>query len=195
VAHWAEGEPISPVDVMAGLEDRHRRYVVDGEPVATGIAAVADSWACTNPSLGRGVSIGLVHGTLLRDALRQTGADDHDKLVRRFDELTEQVAEPLYRATRWYDDHRLAEIDADVAGVPYRPDDKRWAVSKALVPAAQADPDACRVQATIGGLLAVPDEVFAEPGLPQRVMALGAGAARYPLPGLDRAELLATVNH
>jgi 2-polyprenyl-6-methoxyphenol hydroxylase-like FAD-dependent oxidoreductase len=193
-AHWVEAEPISPIDVMAGLEDRHRRYVVDGEPVATGVVAAADSWACTNPSLGRGVSIGLVHGLLLRDALRETGAEDHDKLVRRFDELTDQVAEPLYRATRWFDDHRLAEIDGDVAGVEYRPDDLRWAVSKALVPAALADPDACRAFATIGGLLALPDEVFAEPGVAQRVMALGAGATRYPLPGPDRAELLATVN-
>jgi 2-polyprenyl-6-methoxyphenol hydroxylase-like FAD-dependent oxidoreductase len=193
-AHWAEAEPISPIDVMASIEDRHRRYVVDGEPVATGVVAVADSWACTNPSLGRGVSIGLVHAALLRDALRQTGPEDHDKLVRRFDELTEQVAEPLYRATRWFDDHRLAEIDGDIAGVPYHPDDLRWAVSKAIVPAALADPDACRVYATIAGLLAVPDEVFAEPGLPERVMTLGGGAARYPLPGPDRAELLATVN-
>ena len=40
----------------------------------------------------------------------------------------------------------------------------------------------------------VPDEVFAEPGVAQRVMALGAGAASYPLPGPDRAELLAIVN-
>src|SRR5690606_31952615 len=51
-AHWGEGEPLAPdVAVMAGIEDRHRSLVVDGQPVATGIAAVGDSWAATNPSL------------------------------------------------------------------------------------------------------------------------------------------------
>ena len=57
-AHWADGEPITGVDVMAGIEDRYRRLVVDGEPVATGVVAVGDAWACTNPSVGRGASIG-----------------------------------------------------------------------------------------------------------------------------------------
>jgi 2-polyprenyl-6-methoxyphenol hydroxylase-like FAD-dependent oxidoreductase len=48
--------------------DRHRRHVVDGEPVITGLAALGDAWACTNPSLGRGASIGL-HACALRDLL------------------------------------------------------------------------------------------------------------------------------
>ena len=60
VAHWLDGEPIDDqVAVMAKLEDRHRSFCVDGQPVATGVLAVGDSWACTNPSVGRGISIGL----------------------------------------------------------------------------------------------------------------------------------------
>jgi 2-polyprenyl-6-methoxyphenol hydroxylase-like FAD-dependent oxidoreductase len=43
--------------------------VVDGEPVITGLAALGDAWACTNPSLGRGASIGLLHACALRDLL------------------------------------------------------------------------------------------------------------------------------
>ena len=39
---------------MAGVLDRHRRFVIDGRPVVTGLAAVGDAWACTNPSAGRG---------------------------------------------------------------------------------------------------------------------------------------------
>jgi hypothetical protein len=66
-AHGRDGEPISGVDVMAGIEDRHRRLVVDGEPIAAGVMAVGDAWACTNPSLGRGTSIGLLHARSLRD--------------------------------------------------------------------------------------------------------------------------------
>ena len=60
-AHWGTGEPISDVEVMAKIEDRHRTLVVDGSPVATGVVALGDSWACTNPSVGRGASIGLRH--------------------------------------------------------------------------------------------------------------------------------------
>jgi 2-polyprenyl-6-methoxyphenol hydroxylase-like FAD-dependent oxidoreductase len=192
-AHWADAEPITGVDVMAGLEDRVRRYVVDGEPVATGVVAVGDAWACTNPSLGRGASFAILHARVLRDVLREAGVDDHDKLVRRFDEATARTVEPLYQATVAFDTHRLAEIDADVAGVPYRPDDVRWMASKALLAAALQDPGALRAYLSVVSLIATPDEAFATPGLRDRILALGVTAPRYPLPGPSRAELLAAV--
>jgi hypothetical protein len=47
-------EPITDVLPMGGTIDRHRRLLVDGRPVATGIAPLADAWACTNPATGRG---------------------------------------------------------------------------------------------------------------------------------------------
>jgi len=37
----------------------------------TGFAAVGDAWACTNPSAGRGLSLGLVHAQELRNAVRE----------------------------------------------------------------------------------------------------------------------------
>jgi 2-polyprenyl-6-methoxyphenol hydroxylase-like FAD-dependent oxidoreductase len=190
VAHWADAEPISGIDVMAGIEDRHRRMAVDGQPVATGVVAVGDAWACTNPSLGRGAALALVHARLLRDLLRETDAADHDKFARRFGELTVQVAEPLYRATLWYDRHRLAEIDADIAGRPYHPDDQRWLVSKALFAASLDDPDLTRAYAAVASFVATPDEALASPGVLDRVIALGMGAPQYPLPGPARGELL-----
>ena len=192
-AHWADAEPITGVDVMAGIEDRLRRYVIDGEPVASGVVAVGDAWACTNPSLGRGASFAIIHARVLRDVLRETGVDDHDKLVRRFDEATARTVEPLYRATTGFDTHRLAEIDGDVAGVPYRPDDLRWIGSKALFAAALRDPDILRAYVSVVSFLATPDEVFATPGLRDRVLALGMSAPQYPLPGPSRAELLGAV--
>ena len=61
-AHWLDGEPLDDqVAVMAKIEDRHRSFVLEAVPVATGVVALADSWACTNPSVGRGISIGTVH--------------------------------------------------------------------------------------------------------------------------------------
>jgi flavin-dependent dehydrogenase len=189
-AHWADGEPISGVDVMSGIEDRHRSYVVDGEPVATGVVVVGDAWACTNPSLGRGSTFAMLHARLLRDVLREVDPADHDKVVRRFDEATTRTLEPLYRATHGYDRHRLAEIEGDIAGRPYRPDDPRWLGGKALFAAALQDPDIARAHVTLSSMLATPDEVFATPGLRGRAMALGTSASQYPLAGLTRAELL-----
>ena len=56
VAHWIAGDPIEDrIITMAKIEDRYRDLRPDGVPVATGILAVADAWACTNPSVGRGV--------------------------------------------------------------------------------------------------------------------------------------------
>jgi len=211
VAHWRDGEPITGVDVMAGLEDRYRRLVAGGDPVATGVVAVGDAWACTNPSLGRGASIGLVHACALRDVLREVGAGgvsgDPDKLVRRFDEVTAAVTEPLYRATLWLDRGRLAELAADAAadpaadpaadgdgdGGPGQAGDLRWAAGKALFGASLADQDVAREYLAVAMLLTTADEVFTKPGMAERVMRLGAGAARYPLPGPDRQELLAAV--
>jgi hypothetical protein len=69
-AHWADGEPVTGVLAMGGVTDRYRRMVVDGRPVATGIVPVADAWACTNPSLGRGITFGLMHARRLRDFVR-----------------------------------------------------------------------------------------------------------------------------
>jgi 2-polyprenyl-6-methoxyphenol hydroxylase-like FAD-dependent oxidoreductase len=190
VAHWADGQPISGVDVIAGIEDRHRRLVVDGQPVATGVVGLGDAWACTNPSLARGAAIALMHAVLLRDLLRETEPADHDKFARRFDELTADAVEPLYRDTLWYDRHRLAEIDADIAGTSYRTDDQRWLITKALFAASLDDPDLTRAYSAVTSFIATPDEVLAPPGVLDRVIALGMTARQYPLPGPARGELL-----
>jgi 2-polyprenyl-6-methoxyphenol hydroxylase-like FAD-dependent oxidoreductase len=188
-AHWARGTPLTGVDVMGGLVDRWRGMVVDGVPVATGVVAVGDAACCTNPSLGRGASIGLLHARTLRDLLRETGPDEPEKLVLRFAERTAAVIEPLYRATYWFDRHRIAEIDSDVAGLDYRPADPRWQASRALYGAALRDPLAARANLTLGTLLGNPAEVFADPAVTARL----GGDPRYPLPGPRREELLAAI--
>ncbi|GIE99262.1 hydroxylase [Paractinoplanes rishiriensis] len=192
-AHWSAGTPLTGVDVMAGLADRWRSLVVGGEPVATGVVAVGDSACCTNPSLGRGAAIGLLHACTLRDLLRETEPAEADKLARRFAERTAAVIEPLYRATYWFDRHRIAEMEADAAGVTYRPDDQRWAVARALYVAALSDPEAARANLAISSVLATAPEVLAANGLAARVSAI-AGGVRYPMPGPDRAGLLAALN-
>jgi 2-polyprenyl-6-methoxyphenol hydroxylase-like FAD-dependent oxidoreductase len=192
-AHWCDGEPTTGVDAIAGIEDRHRDLVVDGDPVATGVVAVGDAWACTNPSLGRGATIGLLQAIGLRDVLRDADPGDHDKLVRRFHEWTRTGVEPLYRATLWFDRHRLAELDADAAGTPYQTDDPGWAFSLAMFAAGRTDADIARAYQSLTALLATPDDLIAVPGLAEKIVRLGGDAPNYPLPGPRRGELLAVI--
>ena len=190
VAHWVDAEPIDDVTVMAKIPDRYRRFVVDGVPVATGLFAVGDSWACTNPSLGRGISIGIIHATALRDLLRTGVTDDPYKAALAWDDATETAVTPWYRATRTYDQHRLAEIDAEIAGVPYEPGDPTWEMTKATMRASMTNPDVLRGFLRFAGVLETVDETMAKPGFFEAVIESGADWRDAPPLGPNRSELL-----
>jgi len=187
-AQWAHGRPITGIQSFAGIEDRSRSYVVDGVPLVTGLVAVGDSWACSNPSLGRGGSLGLLHAIALRDAVRE--ADVTTDLAAVFAEATRLHVQPLFDKSVAVTNHRIAEIDANIAGEAYQNADQGWAMSNALYTAAHIDPEALRGYLSIAGLLSQPEEVFAAPGLADRVMQASAGAPRYSRPGPSRAELI-----
>lgn len=187
-AHWLDGETISDgVEVMAKLEDRHRRLWTAGSPVATGLVALGDAWACTNPSVGRGASIGLLHAVCLRGLLRQVPAGDRVGLVKRWDELTTDVVEPWYRETVAFDRHRLAEIDAQIEGVACETNDPAWVHGEAVRRGGASDPDLLRATVAMRSLLERSADVLARPGLVEKAMALVPPA---PAPGPSREELV-----
>jgi 2-polyprenyl-6-methoxyphenol hydroxylase-like FAD-dependent oxidoreductase len=195
VAHWVDAEPLDDeIAIMAKIEDRHRSFVVDGTPVATGVLAVGDSWACTNPSLGRGASIALIHAVALRDLLRVASIDFPMEIAQRWHEVTDATVEPYYRATLDFDRHRLAEIEAGIEGKAYDPGDPQYDIAQALASAANQDPDLFRVFLKIVGVLACPDELFAEPGVLDKVIELGANWRDDPVFAPTREELLAIVS-
>ena len=193
VAHWLDGEPISHgVAIMAKIEDRHRSFVVDGEPVATGVAAVGDAWACTNPSVGRGSTIGLLHAVALRDLLREQ-AEDPVAFARAWHDATQQVAEPWYRSTLGYDRHRLGEIEALRSGAVYETADPVYAITKALEFGAMSDPDLLRAYLSVASMTALPEEAVAAPGVFDKVLAIGDAWRDAEVPAPDRAGLLELV--
>jgi 2-polyprenyl-6-methoxyphenol hydroxylase-like FAD-dependent oxidoreductase len=101
IVPWVDpdvSEPISPVHYMGGLINRIRHFVTDGEPVVTGLVAVGDSSVCTNPLYGRGCSLGLVHGALLADTVREHSCD-HRELALAFDDATQRELKPWYDAS------------------------------------------------------------------------------------------------
>lgn len=192
VAHWLDGTPIEDgVQVMAHLEDRYRGFVADGRPVATGVVAVADSWACSNPANGRGASIGMLHAVTLRDQLREVGLDDPAAFAEAFHAATARTVEPWYRATLATDRYRLAEIESGVRGGTYDPQDSQYQLGKALGAAAGQDPDCLRAYLDIWLVLRTPGEVFARPGLLDKILQLGSGWRDVEPLGPGREQLLA----
>jgi flavin-dependent dehydrogenase len=195
VAHWLDGTPIDDgLEVLARLEDRYRGFVVDGTPVATGVVAVADSWACSNPANGRGASIGMLHARMLRDQLRAVGLDDPAAFAGAFHRATAESVEPWYRTTLATDRYRLGEIEAALSGETYDPPDPWYQLEKALEAASGQDPDCLRALLDVRLVLRGPDEVFAQPGLRDKTLRLGAGWRDEPALGPDREQLLTLVS-
>jgi 2-polyprenyl-6-methoxyphenol hydroxylase-like FAD-dependent oxidoreductase len=192
VAHWLEGEPLDEnVLVMAKIEDRKRSFVIGDQPLATGVLALADSWACTNPSLGRGISIGMIHSLALRDLLRDP-PDDPVAVARTWDTVTTETVEPYVNGTMNYDESRLAEVDAQINGVDYEPNEE-YELTRSLIAAGGKDPEMLRAFIDLATVMAAPSEVLGRPEVRERAKELGGNWRDEPLPGLSREELLAVV--
>jgi flavin-dependent dehydrogenase len=170
---------------MAGVLDKYRRFVVDGQPVVTGVVAVGDAWACTNPSAGRGISVGLLHAERLRDCVRD-GLDEPADFVHRFDAATEADVTPFYRNQIAADRARVAEMDALRAGTdPPAVDPTMAALGVALM----HDAEVLRGLIEMVTCLALPQEVFARAGFMERVAAY-IGEPAMTMPGPSRTQLL-----
>jgi flavin-dependent dehydrogenase len=192
VGHWLDGSPIDDgVRVIARLEDRFRGFVMNGMPVATGVVAVADSWACSNPANGRGAAIGLLHALTLRDRLRVVGLDDPAAFTDAFHAATAKTIEPWYRTTLATNRHRLAEIEAGIHGDAYDSPDPHYQLEQALHAALPQDPDCLRAFLDTQLVLSTPEDVFARPGLRDRTLQLGSGWREQQPPGPNRDQLLA----
>jgi 2-polyprenyl-6-methoxyphenol hydroxylase-like FAD-dependent oxidoreductase len=164
-AHWLEGTPITPILVMAGILDRYRRFVVNGEPVVTGFAALGDAWACTNPSAARGLSVGVVHAQVLRNAVRRH-MDDPAALALSYDAETERQLTPFYRNQIAADRVRTAEINALLEGSAPAPPNSPM---MQFIAAAFHDADVFRAFMETVLCLAFPQDVVARPDVAAKI--------------------------
>jgi 2-polyprenyl-6-methoxyphenol hydroxylase-like FAD-dependent oxidoreductase len=192
-AHWLEGEPITDVLAMAGIVDRYRRFVVDGSPVATGFVAVADAWACTNPSAGRGLTVGVLHAVELRDALREA-ADGPRELVEEFDRRTEAKIAPWYHAQRAADRMRFAEMEAEREGrQPPPPAGELSQAIASLFSLMAADRDLFRAALEYISTMTPVQEIVRRSDIVERLRIAretAKSAAPPRAPGPDRQQLL-----
>jgi 2-polyprenyl-6-methoxyphenol hydroxylase-like FAD-dependent oxidoreductase len=187
-AHWLDGEPIGELSSLSGAVDRTRRFVVDGRPIVTGMLTIADAHACTNPSIGRGMTFGLMHTAVMRDAVRDH-LDDPVQLALAFHAATEEQVGPWHAATRDVDRGRIVEMRAAIEERQLEPSPE-GSIGAALAQATRTDEDALRWLAEIINCLATPAEIFARPGVFEHVLEFAATAAPPEPYGPDRARLL-----
>ena len=187
---WLDGEPITGVLAMSGVTDRYRRFSIGGQPVATGIVAVGDACACTNPSNGRGMSLGLMHVRRLRDVVRSY-LDNPRELAEVWDAVTEAELTPWYRENVEEDRARVSEMQALRNGFePPTPSGQSATLRQALTTAVPRDPDAFRAFLASRCCLTPLRETFANPELVQHIRRVAREVDPPRPPAPSRAQLL-----
>lgn len=196
----AEGlaDPISDVESMARLENRIRRFVVDGEPVAPGLVVIGDAAMATNPWYGKGCSTAGIAAEALSAALAEHGSDRH-AIAHAMDAAMRTEIEPHYNLSCRQDADRIKLHAAQLDGS--EPDPAAAAtrdfILNGLIPATRTDPDVYRAFFRSFNMLDDPMALLAD----QSVLA-AAGAAhatkddRPPEPDLGppRDALLAVMS-
>ncbi|MCU1502567.1 MAG: putative epoxidase [Ilumatobacteraceae bacterium] len=205
-APWLDGraQPItSEVHVMAGLLNRWRDLVVDGEPVVTGAIAIGDSVLCTNPLYGRGCSTAFWGARLAADAA-DAHPDDPRGLALAYDQALRAEILPWYRATVHQDGEARRVAAKLLAGEDPDgdPDDPsafmRGVLRDGLAPALRSDAVVLRAFLRSFNLLTAPDAMLADPDVQARVLQVWQDRDnRPPEPSLGprtRTDLLAALH-
>lgn len=190
-------DPISGVESMARLRNRIRRFVVDGEPVVTGLVVIGDAATATNPWYGKGCSLAGIAAEALSAALAEHGRD-RVAVAHAMDESMRTQMEPHYELACRQDADRIKLHTAQHEGS--EPDPVAAAtrdfVLNGLIPATRVDPDVFRAFFRSFNMLDDPNALFADPKV---LSAAGAAHAtkdeRPPHPelGPPRDELLAVM--
>ncbi len=196
-------EPITGVEVMAGLINRRRHFTLDGEVVLPGVVCVGDAHTATNPIYGRGCSLAMVQAALLDDALREHPGDAL-WVCSHYEGRCDSEVLPWYRAAVAQD--RLTDAAGTAAKRPSQTSEGEDGIDTAerarfvgevmrdgLVPAMRIDPVVLRAFLAVFNLLRPPDSLLSDSDVVNRVMSVYAQRGeRAPEPSLGpgRSELV-----
>lgn len=193
-AAWVDAtvaEPITSVQVMAGLRNTRRRFVVEGQPLARHVYALGDAAVHTNPLFGRGCSLAAVHAFGFADALAAVGPADPDALALALDALTRREIDPWFDASVTQD----RASNAAAAGDP-EAQTMRTFVRDGIMAAARSDAKVFRAFVRVLNLLTPPDTLIHDADLAARVLsAWNERDSRTPagIEGPDRDGMLAVL--
>ncbi|HEX4721460.1 MAG TPA: tryptophan 7-halogenase [Pseudonocardiaceae bacterium] len=194
LAGWVapgNSEPISPVYAMGGL-DNSLRLPAEGA-VITGFVGIGDAVCTTNPSYGRGVSLGLSHAFLLADLLTEHGSVDA-AFTGEFTARTARLVRPWYEEALANDRGRAGMWEAALHGAPMGRPPAGVVTFGVAVAASTMDADVWRRVANVMMMLAEPGALYADREIGQRIGRALASGPPPQLPGASRADLVAAVN-
>jgi 2-polyprenyl-6-methoxyphenol hydroxylase-like FAD-dependent oxidoreductase len=172
IAPYLDGEPISELETMMAIPDRYRRFVVDGQPVATGIAPIGDAWAATNPMRGRGITMGFLQSQIVINHLGLL--DDPCAFAQAVDAQVEAEVSPHYHGTIELDRQMRESFEREVNGeapAPPDPNDPIAAMQGKFFSLVGQDPDVYRGMMKIVNLIDQPMNVVASEPVLSKVLA------------------------
>lgn len=189
-AHWVDGTPMTDPITMASTANTMREFVVDGTPCATGILPVGDAWGFTNPSIGRGMTLGLRQAINTAEAVA-AHASDPVAMAKEWQRATDESSVPWHDATVQFDRIRGPEVEAALHGLPdpHDPNDMNVAGMRAFDSARHYDADVLFAYGDAMGCYALPQELIARPGVFDKVLEVAMSTEPYVTPGPSRAEL------
>jgi 2-polyprenyl-6-methoxyphenol hydroxylase-like FAD-dependent oxidoreductase len=189
-AHWADGEAQGDVISMAATANTTRQFVIDGTPCATGIVPLGDAWGFTNPSIGRGMTLGLMHVVELVPAIAEH-INDPGALAAEWERLTGGRPAKWHASTVDFDRIRAPEVDAFLQGLddPFDPTDPNVAGPRAFASAAHYDRQVLEWFYEVVSCTSLPDDVISREGVFDRVLEVALSTPPYSSPGPNRAEL------
>ncbi|MFI0982231.1 NAD(P)/FAD-dependent oxidoreductase [Streptomyces sp. NPDC021093] len=152
-------EPLSEVLPLAGLENRWSALVDERGPVVTGLLAVGDSFAHTNPTMAQGISLSLWSARWLADHV-DGGVDPAGALfAAAYHSWAVRTLRP------WFD----VQVQTDEAiGQRYaerstKPQDRFARQSAAMLECGLADPVVGRARARVRHLRELPRAAYEDP--------------------------------
>jgi 2-polyprenyl-6-methoxyphenol hydroxylase-like FAD-dependent oxidoreductase len=189
-AHWADGAPQGDSFSMASTANTTREFVVDGVPCATGVVPVGDAWGFTNPSIGRGITLGLMHAVDIAPAIAEH-VEDPRRLAVEWARRTAERAARWHASTVDFDRIRAPEVEAHLHGLPdsFDASDPSVAGPRAFASASHHDLQVLQWFFEVVGCLTLPDEVMARDGVFERVLDVALSTPPSSSPGPTRTEL------
>jgi len=191
LAGWVapgNSEPISPVYAMGGLDNS-----ISGQAPVAGFVSLGDAVCTTNPSYGRGVSLGLSHAFLLADFLAEHGTVDGE-FAAEFARRTEALVRPWYEEALANDRGRAMMWEATLRGAPMGRPPAGVVNFGMAVAASTQDAVVWRRVANVMMMLRQPGALYADPEIAQRIGRVLSSGPVMQLPGASRADLVAAVN-
>jgi 2-polyprenyl-6-methoxyphenol hydroxylase-like FAD-dependent oxidoreductase len=175
------GEPITEPLQLARINNCHRSLVDDAGPCVGGFVLLGDSADHTNPTLGRGISLGLAQAQFLAETA-DAAVKDPLGHAARFERWTNETTGAWFRQQVASDAAYLHALDASLAGKTPPPASPELRFRRALFALAEEDPDAAVAAARDYHVLAPPGAARAVPLVAARVRAYLESSPAPPAP-------------